>query len=54
MPINVKGHMCVLIVCIRDVPLGRFLSFDYQFENKFTCRCGSANCHRTMKGGKAG
>jgi hypothetical protein len=52
-PINVAGRMRVSIVCIRDVPPGGFLSYDYQFENQFTCRCGAANCRGTMKGGKA-
>ena len=56
-PVNVSGRMRVSIVCIRDEPPGGFLSYDYQFDTqhgeKFTCRCGAANCRGTMKGGKA-
>ncbi len=52
-PINVAGRMRVSIVCIRDVPPGGFLSYDYQFENEFACRCGASNCRGTMRGGKA-
>ncbi|KAL3806768.1 hypothetical protein ACHAXA_005241, partial [Cyclostephanos tholiformis] len=56
-PVNVAGYMRVSIVCIKDVPPGGFLSIDYQFDqpngDKFKCRCGSANCHGKMNGGKA-
>mmetsp|Transcript_6372 Transcript_6372/g.13412 ORF Transcript_6372/g.13412 Transcript_6372/m.13412 type:complete len:774 (-) Transcript_6372:503-2824(-) len=57
-PTNVSGHIRVAIVCIKDVPPGGFLSYDYQFDtkdgDKFICRCGAANCRGTMKGGKNG
>jgi hypothetical protein len=56
LPVNVAGRMRVSIVCIRDVPPGGFLSYDYQFDtrfgDKFICRCGAENCRGTMKGGK--
>ena len=51
-PVNVAGHMRVSIVCIREVPPGGFLSYDYQFNTqhgeKFICRCGAENCWGTM------
>ena len=57
-PTNVSGHIRVAIVCIKDVPPGGFLCYDYQFDtkdgDKFTCRCGATNCRGTMKGGKNG
>jgi hypothetical protein len=57
-PTNVSGHIRVAIVCIKDVPPGGFLSYDYQFDtkdgSKFICRCGATNCRGTMKGGKNG
>ncbi|KAL7537178.1 hypothetical protein ACHAXR_010375 [Thalassiosira sp. AJA248-18] len=52
-PVNVSGHIRVAIVCIKDVPAGGFLSYDYQFDtqngDKFRCRCGAQNCRGTMK-----
>lgn len=55
-PVNVAGHMRVSIVCIKDVPPGGFLCYDYQFDTqhgeKFVCRCGAKSCRGTMKGGK--
>lgn len=54
-PVNVAGYMRVAIVCIKDVPPGGFLSYDYQFDTqngeKFICRCGAPNCRGSMKGG---
>ena len=54
-PLNVAGHMRIAIVAVRDVRPGEFLCYDYQFDtrqgDRFTCRCGSANCRGTMKGG---
>ena len=52
-PINVAGRMRVSIVCIKDVPPGGFLAYDYgkNFFTKFTCRCGATNC-RGMKAGE--
>lgn len=56
-PVNVAGHMRVSIVCTDNVPPGGFLSYDYQFDTrdgeKFTCRCGAANCRGTMQGRRA-
>mmetsp|Transcript_5579 Transcript_5579/g.10006 ORF Transcript_5579/g.10006 Transcript_5579/m.10006 type:complete len:841 (+) Transcript_5579:197-2719(+) len=53
-PVNVAGQMRVSIVCIKDVPPGGFLCYDYQFDTqhgeKFICRCGAENCCGTMKG----
>ncbi|KAL7547225.1 hypothetical protein ACHAWF_010545, partial [Thalassiosira exigua] len=56
-PVNVSGHTRVAIVCVKDVPPGGFLCYDYQFDtnhgDRFVCRCGATNCRGTMKGGKA-
>mmetsp|Transcript_38508 Transcript_38508/g.81016 ORF Transcript_38508/g.81016 Transcript_38508/m.81016 type:complete len:1036 (-) Transcript_38508:287-3394(-) len=53
-PVNVAGHIRVSIVCIKDVPPGGFLSYDYKFDTqhgeKFICRCGAENCCGTMEG----
>mmetsp|Transcript_21263 Transcript_21263/g.44351 ORF Transcript_21263/g.44351 Transcript_21263/m.44351 type:complete len:937 (+) Transcript_21263:168-2978(+) len=53
-PVNVAGHMRVSIICIKDVPPGGFLCYDYQFDTqhgeKFICRCGAKNCRGSMKG----
>jgi hypothetical protein len=40
-------------VCIKDVPPGGFLAYDYgkSFFTKFTCRCGATKC-RGMKAGE--
>lgn len=55
-PVNVAGHVRVSIMCIKNVSLGDFLSYDYQFDTqhgeKFICRCGARNCRGTMKGGR--
>ena len=51
-PVNVAGRMRISIVCIRDVPPGGFLCYDYRFDTQhdeqFSCRCGAKNCRRTM------
>jgi len=55
-PVNVAGQVRVSIMCIKNVALGDFLSYDYQFDTqhgeKFICRCGAKSCRGTMKGGK--
>ena len=55
-PVNVSGHMRVGIYALKDIEPGEFLCYDYQFDTqhgeRFTCRCGAANCRGTMKGGK--
>ena len=55
-PVNVSGHMRVGIYALKDIEPGQFLCYDYQFDTqhgeRFTCRCGAANCRGTMKGGK--
>ena len=55
-PINVAGQMRVSIVCIKEVPPGGFLCYDYQFDTqhgeKFICQCGAENCCGTMQGRK--
>ena len=56
-PVNVAGFMRISIVCIKDVPKGGFLSFDYRCDTlngkTLSCRCGSSNCKGIMNRGKA-
>ena len=53
--INVGGFIRNGIFAIRDICAGEFLSYDYHFDTRhadqFICRCGSAKCRGTMKGG---
>ena len=48
----------IYIDALRNIPLGRELTFDYQlerqgrwrkdFETRYACRCGAANCRGTL------
>jgi hypothetical protein len=55
LPINVGGYIRNAIIALRDIQPNEFLSYDYHFDtrqgDKFVCRCGSAKCRGTMKGG---
>lgn len=55
-PVSVAGYTRNGIYAARDIMVGEFLSYDYQFDtkhgDKFMCRCGAAKCRGTMKGGK--
>jgi len=51
--ITVGGYTRNGIFANRDIEVGEFLSYDYQFDTKldrFVCRCGAKKCRGNMRG----